>query len=160
MRDYSAEDRAQRERLQKNSGPGEGRADLGRIVALAAVDAIAGRGVEGVLDGLRRMAQTQPAIARGHNRAHDEWMARRRVSAGRPDFEDQDDARDQPHVTPVSPRGTSPVATRVRDADGSMDADAHTRATHFGQGIHAAMEVLSVEDLRHLAAQKWRSRFF
>jgi len=43
MRDYSAEDRKVRERLEKRSGPGEGRADLSRIVGMASVDAVAGR---------------------------------------------------------------------------------------------------------------------
>ena len=91
----------------------------------------------------------------------DAWLARRRVAAGRPDFEHQDDARDQPFTTSVSPRGTSPGVGRITDSGGSVDADSETRATHFGgQGIHDAMEVLSVEDVRHLAAQKWRSRFF
>jgi hypothetical protein len=161
MRDYSAEDRAQRERLQKNSGPGEGRADLSRIVGMAAVDAVAGRSVEGTLGALRNMAQSQPAIARAHNMAHDAWLRRRRVAAGRPDFVDQDDARDERHVTPVSASGRSPGVDRITDSGGSIDADARTRADHFGgQGIHDAMEVLSVEDMRHLAAQKWRSRFF
>ena len=67
MRDYSREDRRVRERLEKLSGPGEGRADLGRIVGMAAVDTIAGRSVEGVLDGLRRMAQSHAAVVRGQN---------------------------------------------------------------------------------------------
>jgi hypothetical protein len=116
MRDYSAEDRKVRERLQKNSGPGEGRADLGRIVALAVVDAIAGRSVENTLDGLRRMAQSQPAIARGHNRAHDAWMARRRVAAARPLFEDENDARDERNISIVSPRGRAPNVEQVRDS--------------------------------------------
>ena len=79
MRDYSQEDRRVRERLQKQSGADEGRSNLlGKLAALAAVDAFGGRDIEGVLDGLRRMAQTQPAIARGHNQRHDARMARRR----------------------------------------------------------------------------------
>jgi hypothetical protein len=39
------------------------------------------------------------------------------------------DARDQPHVTPLAEGKTY---DRVKDAGGAMDADARTRASHFG----------------------------
>ncbi len=55
------ESRAIRNRLEKAAGRGDGRADLGRIVALAARDALAGRSVEGAVGALRRAAQVGPA---------------------------------------------------------------------------------------------------
>ena len=64
------EARAVKERLEKNS-INEGRADLGRIVAMAAVDGVAGRSVEGTLDGLRRATQARPAMIRKLNDRHD-----------------------------------------------------------------------------------------
>jgi hypothetical protein len=57
MRDYSAEDRRARERLERSSPKGEGRAGLERIVAMAAIDAIARRDVATTFDALRRAAQ-------------------------------------------------------------------------------------------------------
>jgi hypothetical protein len=158
---YTAEDRKVRERLEKRSGPGEGRADLSRIVGMAAVDAIGGRSVEGTLDALRNMAQSQPAIARGHNQRHDAWIRRKRVPAARLNFEGEDDARDERNISIVSPRGTSPGVGRITDSAGSIDADARTRADHFsGQGVHDAMQVMSYEDYHHMMRQRMRSRFY
>ena len=144
-----------RNRLEKRS-VNEGRSGLERIVAMAACDQLAKHSVEDVLDGLRRMAQAQPAIARAHNA----WMARRRVAAGRPLFEDEDDARDEPHITPVSPQGRAPGVVQLRDSGGSIDADARTRRDHFGGGIHDAMQVMSYEDYHHMMRQRMRSRFY
>ena len=52
-----------RSRLEKAS-VNEGRAGLGRIVVLAAVDALASRSEAGTMDALR------------HNRRHEDWLAR------------------------------------------------------------------------------------
>ena len=46
---------------------------------------------------------------------------------------------------------------RVKDADGSMDADRQTRASHFeGQGVSDALNSLSVEDYRHIMSMRLR----
>ena len=81
----------------------------------------------------------------------------RKAAAERP-WHDPDNAADERQVTPL--RGGE-TYNRVRDVGGSMDADAETRATHWnGQGIHNGLLVLSAEDLRHLAAMRYRSRFW
>jgi hypothetical protein len=89
------------------------RVDLGRIVAMAACDAVAARSLEKTLGGLRQMAQGGL-----HKR-------------------------------------------KVADSGGSISSDAQTERDHFGTGrVGDAMEVLSAEDMAHLARQRWRSRFF
>jgi hypothetical protein len=102
---------AVRDRLEK--GAPHQRVDLGRIVAMAACDAVAARSLEKTLGGLRQMAQGGL-----HKR-------------------------------------------KVADSGGSISSDAQTERDHFGTGrVGDAMEVLSAEDMAHLARQRWRSRFF
>ncbi len=67
---------------------------------------------------------------------------------------DRDDARDQPYVSPSRAGG-------ITDAGGSMSASCETGALYFGeQGVHGADDILSTEDMAHLARQRWRNRFF
>jgi len=53
-------------------------------------------------------------------------------------------------------------ADRVRDAEGSIASDARPERDHFADlDIRDAMtETLSIEDMRALAARRWRGRFF
>jgi hypothetical protein len=79
-----------------------------------------------------------------------------KAAAERPDVSDPDDARDQPYVTPLT--GTY---ERVRDAGGSMGADART--DHFADGRVRPVEPewLTVEQMRVIAGVKaLNSRYF
>ena len=125
---------ATRRRLEAGRPNGE-RADLAKVVAMATVDAIAGRTLEGTLGALRAMAQGS--------------MRKARAAAERPNILDEDDARDE-RVRPMR-------ADKFRDAGGSMDADARTRSELFGgQGVSDALNSLSVEDYRHIMSMRLR----
>ena len=100
---------AARDRLEKQASVGERSNRLGTLAALAMVDFIGQRSLDGSMTALRRMAQG---------------------------------------------------GGRVQDAGGGVRADAKTQSDYGGDGVSDAMESLSVEDMRHIAAQKWRNRFF
>ena len=75
-------------------------------------------------------------------------------AAAEPDLAGSDDARDEEFVPELR-------AERVRDSGGSIRSDARTRRDHFGTGeVRDAYEMLSVEDMRHIASMRWRGRFF
>ena len=133
---------AVRTRLEKRA-PGGQRANLGRIVAMAAVDSVANRSLESTLSALRRMAQGKM----------------RKAAAERPKVQSEDDARDEEHVPELR-------AARVRDADGSIRSDARTARDHFAAGdvrpvaLPREWETLSIEQMRALAQARVMGRYF
>ena len=199
MRDHANEDRKVRERLERNSiqGPRANRVgDLNKAVAAHAERELPVLAAIGLLRVRQSGEAARSREARQHNRAHDDWLRRtaapiqgakgctsdavlsperrqeprRRVAAERPDFANQDDARDERFVTPIREGETY---NRLRDPDGAFDGGGSTEdgvndgSDHWkNQGVHDlgpygyGGDVLSHEDMRHLAAQKWRQRFF
>ena len=166
MRDFKAEDRAQRAKLERQSSAGQ-RADIvGSLNKIAAGDAR--RELPGVL-AYRALMAAQGGHARDVarlNKRHDLLMRTGRLDRIHPDSlaraaaerprvsaAEEDDARDSLYVTPLK-------AGRVPDADGSMVADAGTRAGHWDdQGVHP--RTFTIEEMAALAAAQVRaSRYF
>jgi hypothetical protein len=147
----AVEARTVRERLEKNSC-GMGRANvLGTVAALAAVDALAGRSLEGTLTGLRKMAQASrtytPTDPTWAEPGYKQFIPGKTRTA--PDG--SDDARNEQFVSELR-------AGRVRDADGKITGDAATRADHWASGrvepIEPDARIMTVETMRVLAAAR------
>ena len=79
VRDYSAEDREQRERLERNSGGGQRANVVGMVNQLAKIHdkrALPGLSAYGVIRLLQSNGGAQAKAARRHNRAHDAFLER------------------------------------------------------------------------------------
>jgi hypothetical protein len=146
MVDWAKEDRKQRDKLERASRRGE-RADvvgtINKMVGQHAAREMPGLGAYGVI----RLLQDNGAHARKvrqHNAAFEKMLAD--GASGKAAERSAGDERYTPKLE----------ADQVRDADGSMDADARTRADHFGgQGVHPIEpEWLTVEQLRVIAGVK------
>ena len=168
MVDWMKQDREQRARLERNSSIGE-RADVCGMLNMVAGDhagrELPGLGAYGVIRLLQNNGAAQARTARQHNRTFEKMLTTGALDRLHPDAEGRrglrraaaersagdDDARDEEYVPKREAR-------RVRDADGSIRGG---DGKQFADGdVRDAMEVLSVEDLRHIARARWRSRFF
>jgi hypothetical protein len=79
VRDCSAEDREQRERLERNSGGGQRANVVGMVNQLAKIHdkrALPGLSAYGVIRLLQGNGGAQAKAARRHNRAHDAFLER------------------------------------------------------------------------------------
>ena len=125
---------AVRNRLEKCGSVGARSNFLGSLTAMAAVDALASRSVEGTLDALRRCAQLSPM----------------QKAAAEPDLAGND--------PPMGDRYTSDLrAERVRDAAGSVQGD-DAGGRHFADGEPEAVVArwLLAEAKRLIAAVNTR----
>jgi hypothetical protein len=133
---------AVRDRLEKGLPVSERSNLLGTLAALAMVDSVAQRSLDGTLGSLLRSAQGR-------------WRKAMETAS-------QEAAERVPDAEGAADEAFTPVLTaeRVRDAGGSMTGTARTRGDYGGDGISDAMESLSVADYRHMMAQRLRGRFF
>jgi hypothetical protein len=181
MKDWSREDRRQRERLEKQASVGERLNVVGLLNGVGMDDAVHQRSAADVLTKFRNAAQSRARTIASLNARHDAYLAkaalvekfnrlhpllqRRTPASPTSDIPvgERDDARDDR----IGPDLRDHV--RVTDAGGSMDADARTRESHFaGQGgkelgareFKAELN-LSIEQMRALAtALVTHSRYF
>jgi hypothetical protein len=148
MKDYRAEDRRQRERLERNTGAGT------RVNMAAQVNALAkgraGREMPGLSAyGVIRLLQSNGAAeareARRHNRAHDAYLARAFDPPPEPDrnIPGDDPPYDDRYVTPIV-EGRTYVSV---GEGGTTGVSGSARAMYEPEGI-------SVEGMRALALAK------
>jgi hypothetical protein len=138
---------AVRSRLEANSGRGERRLPLGlTLAAFSAVDAVARRPVNQVVSNLRKLA------GRSDHPANSTMAAPNFEIGSRSNWSHESGS----DIAPPSERQL------VGDAGGSISSDARTERSHFADlGVRSAFEdTMSVEDMRALAARRWRGRFF
>ena len=147
-KDWSIEDRRHRERLERSASVGERANRVGALNRASEDNQVLQRGAAGVLAGLREGAQGRARTVNSMNSRHSAWLARSERNGGfdvEPDSNfdhsasdpgNEDDSRFE-HGEPYAP---DLRAGRVRDADGSMAADAGTCASHWdNQGIHGGV---------------------
>jgi hypothetical protein len=182
MRDFTAEDKAQRARLEKQASVGDRANVVGNINRVSVDDTLFQRSAVAVLTRFPAGAQGRRRTVGEMNARHDAYLAKserldrlhpssqlaraeasfRPQPSQDPDREGDDPASRERFVTPLREGETY---DRVMDADGSMDADARTRASHFaGQGVKdlslADMKerlILSLEQMRALSFAKLAS---
>lgn len=143
---------AVRDRLEKQSGRGEGRSNLGFLLGqMSATDTAARDDVSGVLDGLRKAAQR----AGGSDGAGD-----RNSTMRAPNYE-QGGVRSRFDHDEAASFAPTLNAGNVRDLDGQITGDARTERDHFGTGdVSDAMDVLTAEDFAAMMRRRWRGRYF
>jgi predicted YcjX-like family ATPase len=126
LKDYSAEDRAMREKLERNSSAGQRVNMAGMVNQLVKVHdkrALPGMSAYGVIRLLQNNGGAQARAARRHNRAHEEFLER------------------------LHPDSTLRRAVeQVRDAPGSMNGDGRTRGD-----FEPGKDVISIEGMRAMA---------
>jgi hypothetical protein len=149
MKDYRAEDRAQRARLEKQASVGQ-RADIvGHLNRVSEDDVTIQRGAIPVLTKLRADAQGRRVRIASRNQRHD-LLHKAGIFQEQPE---QDKTNPGPDPA-YGDRYVSPTrAAMAPGAEGGVSSDARTERDYYGgQGVKTAEPTfLTIEAMRHLA---------
>jgi hypothetical protein len=157
MKDYRAEDRKHRERLEKQASVGA-RADIvGRLNRVSEDDVVIQRAAAAILTKLRADAQGRRTRIASRNQRHD-LLHKAGVFEERPeqepDREGDDPAYGERYVSPLR-------AAKTPGAEGSVSGSASTRDYEPGKDVRPVEPTfLTVEAMRVLAHARAVSEYF